>query len=246
MKVCVCGCGWVTPGGWGRGPVPAEMLEMNTSLPRLPAGGRESWCGGSRFGRLDLFSRVGVTAVALTLEDAGCAVGRPAEDEDGRFHDIGLIVASASGSLKTDRDFFHSLLQSPGLASPALFVYTLAAAFVGEAALRFGLAGVTLSLPESRVSGAAALEIAWEQLAAGDDTALLVGINNLFAAEDPRPAGRFFQGAGFVLLRPLRGLESPAAGKYGVLQPDPAGRWLYAGRRCADLLALFASLERRR
>ncbi len=230
MKILVRGCGWVTPAGSGRGPLPAGAFAV-AGQPRISDSSLVGWSGGSRFGRLDLFSRVGVAAVALALQDAGLGTG----ESGAGLRDIGLIVATVSGSQRTDQEFFQSMTATPGLGSPALFVYTLATSFVGEAALRFGLSGTTLALNEKEISGLDALKVAFEQLPHGDDVALLVGINNLFPAE--KSLLSLGQGACFVVLE-KESLSEPQSA-YGELVSDNRLESLcFNGVPCSGILGL--------
>ena len=230
MKILVRGCGWVTVAGSGRGPLSDGAFAV-AGQPRISDSSLVGWSGGSRFGRLDLFSRVGVAAVALALQDAGLRTG----ETGGELRDIGLIVATVSGSQRTDREFYQSMTATPGLGSPALFVYTLATSFVGEAALRFGLSGATLALNENEISGLDALRVAFEQLSNGDDVAFLVGVNNLFPAEKPFPS--LGQGACFLVLEKER--RSDPQNTYGELVfDDKLENVCFNGFPCSGIIGL--------
>ncbi len=75
---------------------------------------------GQRFGRLDLQSRLAVAAVAaLKINFDALARDR-----------IGICLASSSGSLTTDVDFWEGR-NGIGGPSPTLFAYTLPSAAVG-------------------------------------------------------------------------------------------------------------------
>ena len=124
--------------------------------------------------------------MALALEDAG-RLDTTTSPQLSEELDIGLICSTTSSCSRTDLDFFKSVLTDPRLASPGLFVYTLATSFLGEAALRFAISGSSLALIEARPSGAEALRLGLEQLTYGDEAVMLVGISNLFNDQNNEP-----------------------------------------------------------
>src|SRR4030042_3102836 len=134
VGIAVTGIGWVTPGSIGRGrdhtslpggkgPIPAPTRKMAIDEPF------------AHFGRLDGFSKIGFTAIGLTLKDAG-------RDAWKEKRNVGLIASTYSGCLSTDMDYFDTVVEEGGhLASPNLFAYTLPNSFLGEAAIHFGFTG---------------------------------------------------------------------------------------------------------
>lgn len=232
LSARITGLGWVTAAGYGRGRS-GELPHWQPGEPKPPAAVLKTLSGGSRFGRLDLFSQIGVAAVALALEDAGrldsktssasCAAG-----------DCGLICATTSGCELTDHNFYKTVQADPRLASPGLFVYTLASSFLGEAALRFAITGTSLALIEAQPSGAEALRLGLEQLAYGDEEVMIAGLANLFATERGAP---FFSGALFLVLEKedLKPDPFPAIISYN---PDVPG-FYYNNRACPDMLSLL-------
>jgi 3-oxoacyl-[acyl-carrier-protein] synthase II len=69
---------------------------------------------------------------------------------------IGAIVATDTGSLLADRDYFQTVVDQEGLlASPNLFAYTLSNGMLGEVSIRFGLTGPCLVIenPPSMLAG---------------------------------------------------------------------------------------------
>jgi 3-oxoacyl-[acyl-carrier-protein] synthase II len=233
MNAVISGCGWVTPAGSGQGPLPPGAFAED-GQPKISDASLVGWAGGTRFGRLDLFSRTGVAAVAMALKDAGLAENE-ANSQDKPYRDIALIAATVSGSRKTDQEFYRELRAAPGFASPGLFVYTLASSFVGEAALRFGLGGSTMALNESSGTGLTALSMACEMLAMGDDSAVLVGVNNLFP--DDEEAEHLPQGACFLVLERIAGRRSQT--DYGMLAFDKTrGKLVYRDRPVCSLVSV--------
>jgi hypothetical protein len=88
---------------------------------------------GSRFGRLDLASRLALLAVEAF---AGQFDKFPRER-------IGICLAARAGSLTTDVEFWQGR-DSVGGPSPTLFAYTLPSAAIGEIAIRHRLTGPNL------------------------------------------------------------------------------------------------------
>jgi hypothetical protein len=151
----------------------------------------------SRWGRFDAFARLGFSAVAWALHDAGLAPGDALDR-------TGLVSASAGETLATDVAFYRTTLQAGGaLASPQQFSYTLPMTMAGECAISFGLRGPTLSVGNRAAArGIEALEIACEYLAAGRAGRMICGW--VEAEADPwahnGAAGPSSLGAAFVVL----------------------------------------------
>lgn len=88
---------------------------------------------GTRFGRLDLSSRLALLAVELL----GVDFGKFPRDR------IAICLAARAGSLATDLDFWAGR-DAVGGPSPTLFAYTLPSAAIGEIAIRHKLTGPNL------------------------------------------------------------------------------------------------------
>jgi len=129
------------------------------SLRPLPAGGAAAlrWNTVSdapfdRFGRLDALSKLVLVAAEMTgLPPAPGGAGQP---------EMAVCLGTRCGSLGADLDFLRSIA-APGGASPALFSYTLPSTAIGEAAIRYRLAGPNLCLLAGAESGWLAF---WEGL----------------------------------------------------------------------------------
>src|SRR5579871_3468918 len=90
---------------------------------------------GTRFGRLDLASRLAVLAVeSLAAPLAGFAPER-----------IAVYLEARAGSLSTDVAYWEGRLDAGG-PSPTLFAYTLPSAAIGEIAIRHRWTGPNLCL----------------------------------------------------------------------------------------------------
>lgn len=97
-----------------------------------------------RWGRMTPLSRLLIVETAQALyENAILARGQ-------RFCDlgknVGLLGATRRGSLHTDLAFIGTMGEGAGLASPALFGYTLPNIPLAEAAVAFGLTGPVYAL----------------------------------------------------------------------------------------------------
>lgn len=100
----------------------------------------------SRWGRMSFLSRLVLVEVAAVLQKEGlCEPGRKLADKNLQ---AGLIGATRRGSLFTDQAFMKTMEYGPGLASPALFGYTLANIPLAEAAVALGLTGPVYALFE--------------------------------------------------------------------------------------------------
>ena len=81
----------------------------------------------------------------------------------------GLIGVTKRGSLITDQAFISSMQDGPGLASPALFGYTLPNIPLAEAAAVFGLVGPVYAVFEENEPLARAIDEARLLLKMQDD-----------------------------------------------------------------------------
>ncbi|GAB4554828.1 MAG: hypothetical protein Tsb0017_07370 [Geothermobacteraceae bacterium] len=180
MKARIVGCGWVSQHGAGRGREGLLKLEPGTVLS--PPERRIAFANPDmRYGRLDDFSKLGLTGIALALQDAGAT-------DFNEKRPIGLIAATRTGCSATDQAYFQTLLAHGGaLASPNLFAYTLANCFLGEAAIRFGLSGGAQVLNEYGTPSLAALHWALAGLADGSYPAVISGYCEL-PAQTPEQA----------------------------------------------------------
>jgi 3-oxoacyl-[acyl-carrier-protein] synthase II len=172
------GIGWTTAGGMGRGKTGALFAPVTGQAPSFSYGDAPH-LKSKRFGRLDTYSKIGLTAIAMALTDAGLT------DWEAK-RPIGIIAATKSGCLQTDADYFGTVVNFGGkLASPNLFAYTLPNAFIGEAGILFGLSGmgIAVNVPdnaETRILGLALESLAW-----GDDDVMLAGICELPSPVSP-------------------------------------------------------------
>lgn len=100
-----------------------------------------------RWGRMTPLCRLLIIQTARLLRDHDLlACGHRFSDSGRR---VGLIGGTKRGSLHTDRAFIDSMVE--GLASPALFGYTLPNIPLAETAVVFGLTGPVFAMFDNRV-----------------------------------------------------------------------------------------------
>lgn len=172
MNALITGIGWVTVRNMGCGR-DHNSFAMETG--QLPEISRKSVFETpyQRFGRMDRYSRLGLAAVAFALKDARL-------DKWAEKRNIGIIACSVYGCLSTDIDYFDTVMPEGGLlASPSLFSYTLPNCFLGEAAVSFGLTGISFVINERPLSGLVSMSMALETIANGESEKMLCGICDL-------------------------------------------------------------------
>lgn len=84
-----------------------------------------------KFYKMDILSKLGVLAADVLLKD-------DFKIEDYKAEDVGIVLSNANASLDTDIKYFETV---KGIASPALFVYTLPNIVIGEISIRHRLKG---------------------------------------------------------------------------------------------------------
>ena len=190
MQADITGIGWVTAAGMGRG---REHYGFAMPFGRLAEYAPEKIFTEPypNLRRMDDYSRLGVTAIALALKDAH-------QDEWTQKRNIGMVVATVYGCLGADVDYYNTVIPNQGThASPAVFSYTSANSFLGEAAIRFGLTGTNYAVFEQRPTGLAGIYAALGHLTRGDDKKILggvcdVGCPQIFDQPDIFPPGAIF------------------------------------------------------
>jgi len=181
------------------------------------------------FRRMDKYSRLGLTTIAFALIDAGLS-------EWTRERNIGIIASTVYGCLETDVDYYKTVIPDKGAnASPALFSYTLANSYLGEAAIRFGLTGTNYVLTEQHPTGLAGLQTALDHISRGDVEKVLggvcdIGCPQIFGKPAIVPPGAVF----FMIEKSFaRKISS-----YGELSMDEKGDIIYNGRKIQDIAIL--------
>ncbi len=193
MSAVISGIGWVTAGGIGRGRNGQPFLIKEGPLPKLT---RKVAVEGpyDRFGRMDDYSKLGLTAISYALRDAGL-------DRWEQKRTIGIVASTKHGCLRTDVDYFDTVItQGGGFASPHLFAYTLPNSFLGEAAIMFGLSGISFVVSDSLPWGLTSLQLALGIVAQGEHEAMLAGVCDLGGQPPFTTKGMCLPGAAFVVL----------------------------------------------
>lgn len=207
MNAFITGIGWLTAAGSGRGRGMGRFFSAPEGNVMVPSRKDVFRNRDERFGRMDPFSKVGLAAIAMALEDAGIA-GDP-----WRNRTVGITASTQRGCLGTDVNFFQTVLADDGQwPSPHLFTYTLASCFLGEAALRFGLTGPSYILYEEKTFSLAGVRAALLELTDKDAHVMIAGACDLPLPREllsdldeycPGPAG-----AAFIVVESTPGPES--------------------------------------
>lgn len=93
----------------------------------------------TRWGRMSPLSRLLIFEAGQVLQESGRLERGQRMIDLG--HKVGLVGGTKRGSLHTDQSFIATMAEGPGLASPALFGYTLPNIPLAEAAAVYGLVG---------------------------------------------------------------------------------------------------------
>ena len=193
MDIWITGGAWITPHGYGimgdgKRPV------LGTGSPVLPPDRELFPRPHPRFGRFDMYTRLGCSAVALTLKDAGVKDGEVCEP-------IGMVVSSLYEVMETDIAYYQTTLEQGGvLSSPNLFSYTLPVIVLGECAVLFNLTGPTFCVGENSRLGISALQNAASVIASGKTSRMLAGWIDSPPVNMAVTEARLFTGAVFVIL----------------------------------------------
>jgi 3-oxoacyl-[acyl-carrier-protein] synthase II len=170
MEAFITGIGWVTKGSMGHMDS-IQKFEQNTTLPQIK--GKDVLSNTYKpFGRMDTFSKLGFSAIAFAMKDAGIKNN----GKNGVKKDISMIASTITGCLETDINFQETMSRT--LPSPAVFAYTLASSFLGEAAIYFGLTGESFVIDEEKTDGLNGLFMALEIIDSGTSDIVLCGICN--------------------------------------------------------------------
>ena len=224
----ITGIGWVTAAGIGRGRKHQPFAMPREELPEInPADMFKK--PYPNFRRMDEYSRLGLAATALALIDADLS-------EWTRERDIGIIASTSYGCLGTDVDYYQTVIPDGGAqASPALFSYTLANGFLGEAAIRFGLIGINYVVTEQHPTGLAGLQTALDHISRGVVEKILGGVCDVGCPPIFGEPAKVPPGAVFFMLEKHGAMERSS---YGQLQLNRSGDLLLDGSEIADLTGL--------
>lgn len=163
----ITGIGWVSKESMG----PAGCIHTFDRQTALPDLKRKDVLDHPHktFGRMDAFSKLGFAAIAFAMKDAGLK-------EDGSKKNISMVASTVTGCLETDIAFRQTMTGK--LPSPAIFAYTLASCFLGEASIHFKLTGESFVINEEKSSGLTGLLMALDMLDSGVSDTVLCGLCN--------------------------------------------------------------------
>ena len=199
------------------GPIPPVTREDVFPEPNL------------RFGRLPLYSRVGLAAVAFALRDAGM-------EHWETKRSAGILASTRAGCLATDIEYYNTVLpEGGGVPSPNLFSSTLPTCFLGEAAIQFGLTGPTLVVNDPVEDALSGVRMALESLSWGECGTMLAGHIDL-PAEPAIPGIRPPYAGGLFMV--LENARDSAVSGYGTLDLSEGGAVRHEGIGIADLNGL--------
>lgn len=228
MSAHITGIGWVTAAGMGCGRDNESFTMPWGPLPEINPSDmfKKPY---PNFRRMDKYTQLGLTAIAFALIDAGLS-------EWNSERNIGIIASTVYGCLKTDVDYYMTVIPDGGCnASPALFSYTLANSYLGEAAIRFGLTGTNYVLTEQHPTGLAGLQTALDHIIRGNAEQILGGICDVVCPQIFGRPGKVPTGAVFFMIEKsfARRISS-----YGQLSMDEKGALIYNGSKIKDLATL--------
>ncbi|HEY5190785.1 MAG TPA: beta-ketoacyl synthase N-terminal-like domain-containing protein [Candidatus Deferrimicrobium sp.] len=196
------------------GPIPPVAREDVFPEPNL------------RFGRLPLYSRVGLAAIAFALRDAGM-------EHWETKRSAGVVASTRAGCLATDIEYYNTVLPvGGGMPSPNLFSSTLPTCFLGDAAIQFGLTGPALIVNDPAEDALGGVRMALESLSWGECGTMLAGHIDL-PAEPEIPGIRSPYAGGLFMV--LKNSRDSAASGYGALDLSEGGAVRHEGIEIADL-----------
>ncbi len=225
----ITGVGWISVESVGQGRKEAHCHMLPGKLPSMS---RKAVFNSPypRFGRMDEFSRLGVSAIGLALEDAGM-------DEWTAKREVGIVVSTVYGCLHTDMAYFDTTrLENGAFAGPALFSYTLPNCFLGEAAARFGLTGPGYVINEQDDAGLSSVHAALEDMDCNDLESALAGVCDLGCPSKFPIDANIIPGAAFVVVQNNPGLSLKP---YGSLRLNKAQQIVFNERKVSSFMELL-------
>ena len=228
MKALITGLGWVNSSGSGQGRQSVFHRGSGEGPLNLSIEGVFDKTV-PRYGRMDEYSRLGLTGIALALKDAEL-------DQWKEMRNIAVISSTVYGCLQTDADYYDTVRSEEGrFASPNLFAYTLSNTFLGEAAIYFGLTGAGYIIHERSLSGFPGLLLAMDSLAKNECETVITGICDC----GPSPVfGRTVPPVPEALFFVLQPASAGQVLSYGSLTQEKTTKFFFEGRKVDNLLDL--------
>jgi 3-oxoacyl-[acyl-carrier-protein] synthase II len=221
----ITGVGWVNSASTGQGKQAVFCPGSNEARLKISNKGIFDK-PVPRYGRMDEYSRLGLTGIALALKDAEL-------DQWTEMRNIAVIASTVYGCLQTDADYYETVRPQGGrLASPNLFAYTLSNTFLGEVSIYFGLTGACFIIHELSLSGLSGLGLAMDSLLREECEAIIVGICDSGPPSMLGLTGRAIPEALFFVLQAVsegKGLS------YGSLTRSEGGEIVFDGTIIEEL-----------
>jgi len=230
MNIVVTGGGFITPSGWGK--IQDRPCTMNVSQQMaFPDLNALSINIPSRWGRFDLFTRMGYVSAAFALQDAGY-------DQDGHTH-CGMLISSYYETINTDRHYYGTTLEEDGaFSSPNLFSYTLPVILLGECCSQFHLRGPAFCMGDNPgKKGLNAIKTAIRFIESGIADQMLIG-----SVEDPPKESDTCPFSIFIFLEHDSQKKGYAS---SILTIDCDGLTKNNDKRLQSILDLFPSQEKK-
>ena len=224
----ISGLGWITASGIGTG---REQDNFQLSTKPLPAIERQTVFAEpyKNFGRMDPYSKLGVSCIALALRDAGL-------EQRKQNPDMAVVVSTEFGCLDTDIAYYQTVIPHSGTqASPNLFAYTLPNCFLGEVSIRFGVLGESYVLSDPSGTGLISIHSALDHIRCGDAAKVLCGVCDL--GRPPLLTGAVETTTGAVMLV-IEKQKDTTRPPYGELHRSPSGTLTFSGTPITNLTEL--------
>ncbi|MBD0743108.1 hypothetical protein BG418_16165 [Streptomyces sp. CBMA152] len=183
----VTGWGVVSPLGIGADAFSAAFVEERDALVEVTGMYEEKLPAERAFALPDFRAKELLGRKGTRFFDRATGLALVACDEalrdtaitvtDGNRADVGLVLGTTSGSVKSTSDFSRDTITQdrPYLVNPVLFPNAVMNCAAGQAAIWFGLKGVNTTIAGGRTAHLAALRYALRSLSWGDANTLLVG-----------------------------------------------------------------------
>ncbi len=144
----------------------APADDFPAPVARLPGGALETFLDETQLRRLSRVSQLAVAAARLALDDAELVPG----------HDLGLIVGTEFGDLRSTMEFADGYLSAgPAGLSALLFPNTVMNTMAAATSIAIAARGLSLTLNEATIAGELAVAQAAAAVAAGRVPAALAG-----------------------------------------------------------------------
>lgn len=171
MKLWITGIGWASLKelGTARHKFMLTLKDDPSSTTALSPAFDKPY---ARFHRLDDYSRLGMSAIAMTLKDAD-------QETWTEKRNIAIVAQTVYGCLATDYDYYQTVLDNSAWPSPGLFTYTLPNCFLGDAAIHFGLTGSGFIIGETKAPDISGLQITADMLIMHEADRVLWGVCDL-------------------------------------------------------------------